>query len=135
MQGRVPYSELRGRIDRFKAMMDKENPDWELSVIFGNINLYYFTGTMQDGMLLVPKDGESEYWVRRSFERAKHESLFPGIRPMASFRDAAKERKWFPETIFLETEEVPVALYRRFQKYFPCREAGLSIYRWQRPGR
>jgi Xaa-Pro aminopeptidase len=110
-------------MDRFKALMDKENPDWELSVIFGNINVYYFTGTMQDGMLLLPRDGEVEYWVRRSFERATHESLFPGIRPMNTFRDAAKERRKFPEAVYLETEVVPVALFRRFRKYFPCSEA------------
>jgi Xaa-Pro dipeptidase len=122
MQGKVPYSELHGRMDRFKALMDKENPDWDLSVIFGNINVYYFTGTMQDGMLLIPKDGEAEYWVRRSFERARHESLFPGIRPMSSFRDAAKDRWEFPDAVYLETEVVPVALYRRFRKYFPCRD-------------
>lgn len=123
MQGKVPYSELRGRMDRFKALMDKENPDWELSVIFGNINVYYFTGTMQDGMLLLPRDGEAEYWVRRSFERATHESLFPGIRQMNTFRDAVKERRKFPEAVYLETEVVPVALFRRFRKYFPCSEA------------
>ena len=123
MQGKVPYFELRDRMARFKALMDKESPDWELSVIFGNINLYYFTGTMQDGMLLIPKEGEGEYWVRRSFERAKHESLFPGIRPMGSFRDAAKERGKLPEAVYLETEVVPVALFRRFRKYFPCDDA------------
>lgn len=123
MQGKVPYSELRGRMDRFKALMDKENPDWEHSVIFGNVNLYYFTGTMQDGMLLIPKEGEAEYWVRRSFERAENESLFPGIRPMGSFRDAAKERAKLPEAVYLETEVVPVALFRRFRKYFPCGDA------------
>jgi Xaa-Pro aminopeptidase len=123
MQGKVPYSELNDRMDRFESLMDKENPDWELSVIFGNINLYYFTGTMQDGMLLIPKEGEAEYWVRRSFERARHESLFPGIKPMSSFRDAAKERGKLPEVVYLETEVVPVALFQRFRKYFPCGEA------------
>jgi Xaa-Pro aminopeptidase len=123
MQGKVPYSELRGRMDRFIVLMDKENPGWELLVIFGNINLYYFTGTMQDGMLLVPRDGEAEFWVRRSFERAREESLFPEIRPMGSFREAAKERRTFPEAVYLETEIVPVALFRRFRKYFPCRDA------------
>ncbi len=123
MQGKVPYSELRGRIARFKALMDKENPDWELSVIFGNISIYYFTGTMQDGMLLIPRDGEAEFWVRRSFERARHESLFPDIRPMDSFRDAAQGREKFWETVYLETEVVPVGLFRRFRKYFPCSDA------------
>ena len=33
-------------------------------------------------MLLVPRDGEACLWVRRSYERAADESLFPAIRPM-----------------------------------------------------
>jgi Xaa-Pro aminopeptidase len=109
---------------RFQARMDAENPNWELAVFFGRVNQYYFTGTMQDGVLLVPRDGEAVFWVRRSFERAGDESLFPDIRPMKSFRDAvsavpaAAARK----IIHLETELVPLALVQRFQKHFPCKE-------------
>ena len=73
---------------RFRARMDAENPNWELAAFFGRVNQYYFTGTMQDGVLLVPRDGEAVFCVRRSFERAGDESLFPDIRPMKSFRDA-----------------------------------------------
>ena len=69
--------------------MDAADPGWDLAVVLSKINLYYFTGTMQDGMLLVPRDGEACLWVRRSFERAEDESLFPAIRPMRSYRDAA----------------------------------------------
>ena len=36
--------------------MDAETPNWELAAIFGRINQYYFTGTMQDGVLLIPRD-------------------------------------------------------------------------------
>ncbi len=53
--------------------------NWELSAIFGKINLYYFTGTIQDSMLLIPRDGEAVLWVRRSYERAVDESRFPEI--------------------------------------------------------
>lgn len=38
---------------------------------------------------------------------------------MSSFRDAAKNIRWLPDTIYLETEVVPLALYQRFQKHFP----------------
>ena len=100
-------------------MMELSNPGWEIVVIFSKINLYYFTGTMQDGMLIIPKDGEAILWVRRSYERALDESLFPNIEPMSSFRDAAKSRSVLPDTVYLETEVVPLALYQRFQKYFP----------------
>ena len=38
---------------------------------------------------------------------------------MNSFRDAAKNINVLPDTVYLETEVVPLALYQRFQKYFP----------------
>ena len=119
MDSRVPGSELEQRMKRFKARMEDQKPDYELVVIFGNINLYYFTGTMQDSMLCIPRDGEPTLWVRKSYERAKHESEFPYIERMGSFRDAARAYTDVPDTVHLETDIVPLALYQRFSKYFP----------------
>ncbi|KKH92811.1 peptidase M24 [Methanosarcina sp. 1.H.T.1A.1] len=128
MTKKVPFTELEYRMTRFRKRMDASNPDWEIAVIFSKINLYYFTGTMQDGMLIVPRDEEATFWVRRSYERALDESLFSNIEPMNSFRDAAgsmgkpdkagNESK-LSDAVYLETEVVPLALYQRFQKYFP----------------
>ena len=74
---KVPLTELEDRLERFRTRMDSTRPGWELAAIVGKIPPYYFTGTMQDGLLLVPRDGEAVFWVRQSFERAKTESLFP----------------------------------------------------------
>ncbi len=115
----VPSSELTSRMSRFCHLMDVQNPEWEVAVIFSKINLYYFTGTMPEGMLLINRNDGATLWARRSYERSVHESLFPDICPMESFRDAAAVIKNIPETIFLETEIVPLAMYQRFQKYFP----------------
>ncbi|NQS78844.1 MAG: aminopeptidase P family protein, partial [Methanoculleus bourgensis] len=89
MERKTPASELRDRMERFRLRMDTENPSWEFAAIFGRVNQFYLTGTMQDGVLLIPRDDEAVLWVRRSLERALDESLFPDIRPMKSFRDAA----------------------------------------------
>lgn len=117
--GIVPATELKERMGRFRARMDADNPEWELAVFFGRINLYYFTGTMQDGMLLVPRDDEAVFRVRRSYERACDESLFPCIRPMHSFRDAVGDVGHPLGTVHLETELVPLAHLQRFRKHFP----------------
>ena len=119
MKGKVPADELEGRLRRFRTRMEGENPGWEMAAIFGRINLYYFTGTIQDGMLLIPGDGDPVFWVRRSYERALEESSFPCIRPMSGFRDAAQGMGTFPHRIYLETELVPIALVGRFRKHFP----------------
>jgi Xaa-Pro dipeptidase len=116
---KVPLTELKNRMRNFRKRMDISNPKWEIAIIFSKINLYYFTGTMQDGMLIIPKHGEATFWIRRSYERALDESLFPNIELMNSFRDAAKSINGLPDAVYLETEVVPLALYQRFQKYFP----------------
>lgn len=118
MNTKVPFNELKTRMNRFRARMDLSNPDWKMAVFFSKINLFYFTGTMQDGMLLVPRDGEAVLWVRRSYERALDESLFSPIKPMGSFRDAAQSIGKFSSEVYMETEVVPLALYQRFQKAF-----------------
>jgi Xaa-Pro dipeptidase len=118
----VPLAELCSRQQRFRAAMDAVSPGWEMAAVFSKVNLYYFTGTMQDGVLLIPRQDESVLWVRRSYERALEESLFPRIRPMESFRDAAASLKTLPDAVFLETEVVPLALYQRFQKHFPFKQ-------------
>jgi Xaa-Pro dipeptidase len=116
---RTPKNELQDRMEKFKIIMDETYPEWEVAVIFSKINQYYFTGTMQDGMIIIPREDEPTFWVRRSYERALNESLFDNIKSMNSYRDAAGSIDKNPETVYLETEVIPIALYSRFQKYFP----------------
>ena len=123
MEYKVPKKELEDRLIQFRLAMNNQNPSWELAFIFSKVNQYYLTGTMQEGMLMIPRDGEAEYWVRRSYERASKESVFNTIKPMDSFRDASISMKFLPETIHIETEIIPVAFLKRFQKYFPFKNA------------
>lgn len=116
---KTPLKELENRMERFKAVMDLLNPGWEMAVVMSKINLFYFTGTMQDGMLIIPREEDATFWVRRSYERALDESLYPDIQYMNSFRDAAESIDELPDTIYMETEIVPLALYQRFTKHFP----------------
>ena len=93
MSNKVPAIELESRMQRFRTQMNQQHPQWELSVVFNKINLYYFTGTMQEGMLFIPRNDEAVLWIKRSYERAVDESLFPRIRQMESYRDAAAATK------------------------------------------
>jgi len=119
MEQKTPALELRDRMERFRLCMDREDPAWDLAVIFGRTNQFYFTGTMQDGVLLIPRDDEAVLWVRRSIERALDESFFLDIRPMRSFRDAAAGMGACPPTVHVDAEAVPLAHLERFRKYFP----------------
>ncbi|MCK9631457.1 MAG: Xaa-Pro peptidase family protein [Methanoregula sp.] len=116
---KVPLTELEDRLERFRARMDAKQPGWELAAITGKIPLYYFTGTMQDGLLLIPQDGDVVFWVRQSFERAVDESLFPEIRRMRSYRDVAAAMGTLPSTVYLETDLMSIAQLQRLRKYLP----------------
>lgn len=119
---KTPLNELNNRFERFKTMMDYVDPEWEIAVIFSKINMFYFTGTMQDGMLILQRKKDPVLWVRRSYERALNESLFQNIMQMKSFRDAAQTMKDIPEKVYIETEILPLAFYQRFHKHFPFKE-------------
>ena len=115
---KVPFSELEQRLRRFRAAMDEKEPGWEMALVISKVNQYYFTGTMQEGILFIPRDGEAVYYARRSYERAVHESLFPDIRPMGSYRDAAAALGRLPGTVHIEADFVPYGMCARMQKYF-----------------
>ena len=119
----VPQAELMARLERFRAEMDRREPGWEMAVVGHKFALYYFTGTMQDGILIIrPED--AVFWVRRSFTRAHKESLFADIRPMHSFREAAGFYGRIPEKIHLELKRTTLDWQQRLVKYFPFREVG-----------
>ena len=51
--------EYRERRRRFTLAMNSRCPRWEMAVFIDNVNQFYFTGTMQDGLLLIRKDAAS----------------------------------------------------------------------------
>ena len=49
----VPAKELEQRLEKFRKLMDARHPDWEMAVISHKVAMYYFTGTMQEGALII----------------------------------------------------------------------------------
>lgn len=122
MVSKVPLSELNARLRRFRSTMDEKEPQWKLALVISKINQYYFTGTMQEGLLFIPRNADAVYYIRRSFDRAADESLFPAIKPMETYRDAAADAVGFlagcTDEVHIETEFVPLAMCERLRKYF-----------------
>lgn len=113
----VPKSELDTRLKRFTDEMDRAFKDWELCAIAGGVNLYYMTGTLCDGMLLIRRDAGAVLWVRRSYERALIESRFSDVRRMSSFRDAADANASLPGTLYLDMAHASMEWYSLLGKY------------------
>ncbi len=119
----VPASELEKRLQAFRQAMDKAHPGWEMAAINHKIAMYYFTGTMQEGVLLLrPQD--AILWVRRSYDRACNESHFDDIRPMRSFREAAAYYGKAPKIMYMEVRKATVDWERLLRKYFAFEEIG-----------
>ncbi len=71
-------SELMKRIHRFQSFL--QGKGLESALLTLNSDLFYFTGSVQKGMLFIPSHGEPIYFVRKNFERAVLESQIE-VRP------------------------------------------------------
>ncbi|MCL2790267.1 MAG: Xaa-Pro peptidase family protein [Desulfobulbus sp.] len=79
----VPASEIAQRIARLQCRLQAKSVDGAL--IFDPLNMYYYTGTIQQGIVFVPTEGEPAFLVRRSYERAQLETPWRRILPLQGF--------------------------------------------------
>jgi Xaa-Pro aminopeptidase len=112
------------RLGKFCARMDRDHPDWETALFVSKVNQYYFTGTMQDGLLVIRRGGALFFFVRRSLERAIDESPLEAITPMTSYRDAVAVVGAELGRTYTECEIMPLALLDRLKKYFAIAAPG-----------
>jgi len=118
----VPTTEIKQRLTNARAAL----AETELSgiLILQNIDRYYFTGTLQDGILWLPTVGEPTFWVRRSCERARLESPLSDIRPQPLSSTELKTEfaaviPTQPAKIGMELDVVPAQLLTRMQRLLP----------------
>jgi Xaa-Pro aminopeptidase len=130
----VPRDDLLGRITSFQARM--ANAGVDLSWIDHPIDRHYFTGTSQDGTLLLPVTGEPVFFVRRSFQRAEAESPLP-VRKFAGRKAiiaAAQEMLPAAGKLGLAFDVTPTATYLWLNKSLPDAELvdiNMAL-RWQK---
>jgi len=79
----VPADLIKQRIERLQDVMKAEGISGFL--ITQNVDLYYFSGSMQTGYLFVPSIGEATFYVRRSVQRAKLETVIQ-VEELGAFR-------------------------------------------------
>ena len=117
-QTRTPLSELSARRERLQARMQQEGIDGTL--IVQNADLFYFSGTIQQGQLYIPASGEPVLMVRKDFERARRESALPQVAAFSSPRQLPGILKQHglavPETLGLELDVLPANQYLNFTR-------------------
>ncbi len=119
--GFVPRSEIEGRIARLQASLDQAGID--LALVVQNADLFYLSGTIVQGQLLVPASGEPVLLARKDPERARQESAIEDIRPVGSLRElpavVAELAVGSEAVLGMELDVIPVNLFRRYEGLFP----------------
>ena len=107
-----PKSEIDSRIKKLKDRMD----DIDGALLFQAVDMCYFSGTAQDGLVYIPRDGEPIVMMKRSLVRAKEESPLE-VRPLKNMRNL-KEDLGIKSgaTIGLEMDVLPCSFYFRVNK-------------------
>jgi Xaa-Pro dipeptidase len=115
----TPASEIADRIARLQAKLGAAGLDGAL--IVQNVDLHYFSGTMQNAHLYVPAAGEAALFVWKSLTRARHESPLRDVVALRSPRDLPKlltERGYKPAHIGLELDVLAVNQFRSYERAF-----------------
>ncbi len=111
----TPESEIRDRILRFQKLLQRE--EIQAAIILQLIDRFYFSGTIQDGVLLIPAEGDPRYLCRRSVERARAETPL-NIVPFKSLKEVPLSLEdlgaLHAARLGLELDVLPAALYQRF---------------------
>jgi len=114
--------EFEERIQALYQSVCLRNADWDAVFIVDKVNQYYFTGTIQDGLFVLLRDGSYAYFVRRSIERARLECQIANVFPMSSYRNVKEYLGRQISTVFLETEVVTYGMLQRLKKHFEMTE-------------
>ena len=116
----VPAEEIKKRLKALRKAMVKR--EWDAALIVYNVDLLYFSGTMQNALLFVPVDGSETLLVKKHRERAQKESAIAQIIPLTSWNDIPslikKHHGKIPQKIGIELDVLPAKDYVRLQEIF-----------------
>lgn len=106
----TPMEEIEHRISAFQEIL--RNKDLDAALIYQNVDLFYLSGTMQQGFLLVPGQGQPLLLVKKDLSRARAESPLSMIKPLSSLSKLAEALLHYgykiPDRIGLEMDCLPI---------------------------
>lgn len=119
----TPKEELYSRWKRYNGLLQQYLPNVEGTLVFSRLNIYYFTGTLANGVFWLPSEGEPLLLCRRGVERAAIESPINNIVPFSSYGDIQKIFQEYsmslPEKIAAEMGGLPWSLSNSLKKHMP----------------
>jgi Xaa-Pro aminopeptidase len=116
----TPKSELDYRIAKLQDHLIKNNID--AALILQRVDLFYFSGTIQQTNLYISADGEPILLAVKSSQRAMAESAIERIVPLKSLRtipEILNQNGYdLPGTLGLELDVLPANLYFTYRSIF-----------------
>ena len=131
----TPPEEIFSRLDRFRKIIAESG--FGGALIYQNVDLFYYTGTIQNGALYIPENGDPIFMVIKNIDRAQLESSIEKIVPLKNpvgIRETLGENGYaLPKKIGLEMDVIPARLYERLRTTLECELGDISReIRWQR---
>jgi Xaa-Pro aminopeptidase len=118
---RVPAMEIAARINKIQRELQRNEIDGLL--IVQRVDLFYFSGTAQNGVLFIPAEGEPLLLVKQYLPRAKAESSIKQTVSIRSIKDLPGiifDHGLQPSaTLALELDVLPVNDFRFYRNLFP----------------
>lgn len=117
---RTPRSELETRITRLQNEMVKEHLGAVL--ILQQADKFYFSGTVQNGVIFIPAMGKPVFMVRKSLSRALEESELDNIVPFTSYSQMPEilGEHGFNDRyqLGIEMDVMPVEIFNKLSRVF-----------------
>ena len=124
-QNYIPAKEIGRRLQQLRSAVAKRG--WDAALIVQDVDLLYFSGTMQNALLFVPLDKEEILLVKKYGERAQRESAVEQVIPLSSWNEIpsliAEHHGRIPKKMGIELDILPAKEYLRLQEIF----AGVTI--------
>ncbi len=119
----TPKSEIEHRIKALQSSMDAADDiqdgrtgGMDGALLFHAVDVCYFCGTAQDGLVYIPRDGEPKVMMKRSLERARQESPLE-VLPLKNMRNLKSDLGIASgATIGLEMDVLPCSFYFKVDK-------------------
>lgn len=114
----IPAIELKNRV--IKLQEELINSGLDGALLTNNVDIYYYSGTMQNSMLYIPVENEPVLFVKKSIDRARKETPFyveelPSLKklPAQILGTGSKINK-----IGIDLDIIPYNLFKRIEAAF-----------------
>ena len=118
---KVPASEIDSRIRKLQKELQTSAIDGLF--IVQRVDLFYFSGTAQNGFMYIPSDGAPLLFIKQYLPRAEEESSVDTIIKINSIKEIPgliiDHFGKLPATIGFELDVIPVNDFTFYQSFFP----------------